>query len=41
MVEISSIVALLMKKSTGTKLLASAIMPILSDLEAVRDELRR
>jgi Retroviral aspartyl protease len=41
MVEIGSIVALLMKKSTSTKFLASAITPILSDLEAARDELHR
>jgi hypothetical protein len=41
MVEISSIIALPMKKSTSTKLLASAIMPTLSDLEAARDELRQ
>jgi hypothetical protein len=40
-VEIASIVALPMKKSTGTKFLASAITPTLSDLEAVHDELHQ
>jgi Retroviral aspartyl protease len=41
MVEISSVVALPMKKLTSTKLLASSIMPTLSDLEVARDELHQ